>query len=383
MRVLHLIHNLEIGGAQVLLRTLLAGQRASDVDATVAAWRRGGPILDELAGNGESVHLCPPASSGSLWGTYRWLRSLLDEHGPDVLHAHMPDSSFWGSVLSRRCGLPFIVSYYSNRLLFHSIDRDSLYGRIRWHLLKYGAGRAAANVACTQSVREQMTRDLQLPETEVDVVLNGVEVPPEPKRPDAAACGAAGAARGPMILAVGRLEEIKGQYQLVDCAPRLLQQHPDARIVIVGEGPMAARWKDRAARLGVDRAITFTGRVDDPVEYLCEADVYVSPSRYEGISLGLLEAMSWRVPVVASRVVGNVDVISDGVEGLLYPLDDADALADAIARVLEEVGATGMRVDNARAKVEARFSAEAMCAGYRDIYLRAMSGRRPPYPRRR
>ena len=104
MRVLHLIHNLETGGAQVVLKSLVEGQRGTEVGPVIAVWKRGGPLLDDLVAAGESVHLCAPDCSGSLLRTARWLCSVVDLHCPDVVHAHMPDSGFWGVMLAHEIG---------------------------------------------------------------------------------------------------------------------------------------------------------------------------------------------------------------------------------------------------------------------------------------
>ncbi|MEQ8661722.1 MAG: glycosyltransferase [Gammaproteobacteria bacterium] len=350
MRVLHLIHNLEIGGAQVLLRQIAAGQQGSAVEPVVAAWRHAGPLVRELAEAGVTVHVCAPPVAGSPWRTARWLSGLVARYRPQVIHAHMPDSAFWAGLLSVRHGVPAVVSYYSSRILFHTIDPGSLYGRLRFAILRWGARRAAANVACSHSVVASVQADVGLAADAIDVVFNGVAAPDGAamQAAQAARAAARAAGRAPRVLAVGRLFEIKGQDQLVRCARRLRERVPDARIVIVGEGPCLAAWRALADELGVTGTVEFTGRVADPAEYLRAADVYVSPSRYEGLSLGLLEAMGWGVPVVASRVEGNVDLIRDGIDGVFFPYGDSDALADAITAVLADVGAARARVHRAR-----------------------------------
>lgn len=370
MRVLHLIHNLEVGGAQVLLESLLAAQATHEQVPLVAAWRRGGPLVEAVEALGVRVAVCPARESGSVPRTYRWLAGLVREHRPAVVHAHMPDSGFWARVLGTRFKTPYVVSYYSSRLLFSTIDATSLYGRLRWAILRDAARNATANVACSASVRERMVADLGLGERDVGLVVNGVPIPAADRVQHARRARAAALAQGaaPHVVAVGRLHELKGQEQLIRCAARLRRRHPGARISIVGDGPMLAPWRALARDLGVAEAVCLTGQVADPAEFLRHADVFVSPSHYEGISVSLLEAMSWNVPVVASRVAGNVDVVEDGVNGLFYPLGDVDALADAVSSVLADPAAARRRVERARARVIDEFSAASMCRAYDAVY---------------
>ena len=370
MRVLHLIHNLEIGGAQVLLKNLIECQFGRSVEPVVAIWKRRGPILDELQATLPDLPV-HDLSGGNAVGTVRRLRAVAAAEAVDVVHAHMPDSAFYAGLLARR-DLPSVVSYYSNSILFHTIDRRRLYGKLRWKMLDWGARRARANVACALTVRERMVEELALPVDAIDVVFNGVPMPDDAAFEGALSARAARRAAGtaPVVVAVGRLASIKGQIRLVECAPILREILPSARIRIVGEGPMQAEWQARAVALGVDDIVEFTGRVADPARELATADVYVSPSSYEGISLGLLEAMGAGVPVVVSAVEGNVDVVRHGDNGLLFDVDDREALARAIAETVSDPGSADARARRGRDGVLREFSAEAMAAGYEAIYRR-------------
>jgi glycosyltransferase involved in cell wall biosynthesis len=132
---------------------------------------------------------------------------------------------------------------------------------------------------------------------------------------------------GRLLVSVARLTPVKG----VDVAVKALHQLPDAHLIVIGDGPERAAL-DAAAPKG---RVTFTGQLphEDVLRYLRAADIYVLSSRTEGLSHTLLEALAVGTPSVASRVGGNPEVVTDGVDGLLVPPDDPAALADAIRRL--------------------------------------------------
>src|SRR5207302_9722355 len=128
--------------------------------------------------------------------------------------------------------------------------------------------------------------------------------------------------------------------------------HPDARFVVVGDGPMRSKL-ERAAR---GLPFTFTGAVDDVPAQLAGFDVFALPSRFEGLCLAVIEAQAAGVPVVATPVGGIVETAVPGETGLLVPPGDAPALADAILRVLDRPEEAAAMAAEARRRVLGRFS---------------------------
>ena len=154
----------------------------------------------------------------------------------------------------------------------------------------------------------------------------------------------------PLVVTSARLYPWKN----LDFLIRLVPEFPaNARLVIVGGGPEHERLSQVIARLGLEGRVTITGNVShDAVQrYLRAADVFVLNTRYEGLSHVMLEAMAAGTPVVASRVGGNPEVIDDGRNGLLVPLDDAGAIAGAIAHLLAAPDEATRLADAARQDV--------------------------------
>jgi glycosyltransferase involved in cell wall biosynthesis/ADP-heptose:LPS heptosyltransferase len=178
-----------------------------------------------------------------------------------------------------------------------------------------------------------------LPPERIHVVPNGVDA----KALDRAAPGAellrddlGLSERARIVLNIGRLSKHKGTVHLIEAMPRILLEHPDAHLLVVGRGP---RWKQLSATveaLGLEKSVHFLGERWDAARLLHLAECFVLPSIYEGMSTALLEAMACRVPVVATAVSGTPEVLEDGVNGLLVPPADAVAIASAVAQILSQ-----------------------------------------------
>jgi glycosyltransferase involved in cell wall biosynthesis len=172
---------------------------------------------------------------------------------------------------------------------------------------------------------------------------------------------------GRVVGNVARLVEQKDQRALVEAAPAILERFPDARFVVVGDGPLRAELERRADGLPFE----LTGARDDVPELLAGFDVFAFPSRFEGLCLAVIEAQAAGVPVVATPVGGIRETVVDGETGLLVPVGDAAALAAAVCRLLEDPELSARLAAEARSRVRERYSVEHMV----EQTLRLYSGR--------
>ncbi|MEV7963505.1 glycosyltransferase family 4 protein [Oerskovia paurometabola] len=306
---------------------------------------------------------------------WRWSRAYRSLR-PDVLHVQcFGPNGVYATALGRVTRTPLVVSSHGETF---ADDHDAL-GTSWWMRTWFGAAlaRADAVTGCSTIVTEDLAERFGY-EGAV-VVPNGVELGAGAADPVAAADAAE-----PVLLAVGRVEHVKGFDLLLEAfaASPLAER---ARLTIVGDGSELAELRRRARTLGVEDRVSFPGMLgpDAVAEALAAATVVVVPSRKEAASIVVLEA--WRAgrPVVGTVLGGPRTLLTDGVDGLLVDPRDAGALADAIGSLLDAPDLAAALGAAGRREVE-RYTWEAVVDRYDDLYervLRSRAARRARAPR--
>ena len=171
-----------------------------------------------------------------------------------------------------------------------------------------------------------------------------------------------------LVLYVGRLVPRKGIEYLLEAWRDIVTGFPDARLLLLGDGPLHQSLKANLGRLGIDGTARFAGRVDNVPEYLRAADLFVLPSLQEGLPNALLEAMASGAPIVATRIGGVVDIADDGVDALLVTPGDPMGLAGAMGAMLgnnalrERLSAAAVR------KIADAYCLESRVERYKNLY---------------
>jgi glycosyltransferase involved in cell wall biosynthesis len=195
-------------------------------------------------------------------------------------------------------------------------------------------------------------------------IPNGVEVQDIQPKADYAISGPA------RLIFVGRFHECKGIDRLFH-AIKLIQQeqsHKRLNLTLLGTGSLDTELERLAQELGIASSVHFQGQVTDVIPFLQESDIFVLPSKAEGISNALLEAMACGLPCVTTNNAGNRFVISSGENGLLVPVDDDTALAEAILQCISDQQLRELLGRNARMTVELHYSIESVAKRYVQLY---------------
>lgn len=216
-------------------------------------------------------------------------------------------------------------------------------------------------VANTEHIAEWIV-DQGWPAGKVRCIPNFAAAPPEAAPADRAALTTPEDA--PLLLAMGRLHEAKAH----DVSLTALTQVPEAYLWIAGVGPQEARLKSMATALGVESRVRFLGWRTDASALYRAADICVFPSRYEPLGNVVIQAWAHGLPVVAAASQGPAALIEDGEDGLLVPVDDADALAQSIRRLLDDPMLRIRLVQQGGERVETEFSEAAVVAQWRQLF---------------
>lgn len=241
--------------------------------------------------------------------------------------------------------------------------------RYRW-LRRALAPMVDRYVAVSRELERYLLSDVGVPARKVVRITNGVDAErfqPADCRPE-----------GPVTIgSVTRMQEVKDPLTLARAFVQLLSRGVDARLVLVGDGPLLPEVRELLRGAESSGRAIFAGSREDVPELLRSFDVFALSSRVEGISNTILEAMATGLPVAATRVGGNAELVEDGVTGTLVPPRDPEALAEALARYVADARLRREHGSRARSKVEKEFGLDGMIARYLGVYDGLLAKGRP------
>jgi glycosyltransferase involved in cell wall biosynthesis len=279
-----------------------------------------------------------------------------------VVHVHGYAAADFGRIAARVAGA---------RLVLHEHFADPRMPPYQSLADRVLAPLTDAAIAVSRSTREFLVRERFVPADRVHLIWNGApleEFAPIPNERARATREALGLPHdAPVVGTVGRLSAQKGHRFLLEAAARLAAHREDVRFLVVGDGDLMDDLRRRAARLGIERRVSFAGHRTDVRDVLGTIDVFCLSSLYEGTPLALFEAMAAGKAIVSTAVDGCREVLEEGVTGLLVPPADPDALASALGRVLAD---TALRRSLAGKALEAsrRFDVRACVESIETLY---------------
>jgi glycosyltransferase involved in cell wall biosynthesis len=364
MNITHVVENLDRGGLERMVLELVKLQHRQGHRCQVVCLFERGTHAQELDELGIPVHACGKRRGLDLRALRR-ARRMVSVHATDVLHTHNAMAHYQAALATCGLNLRHVINTR------HGMGANHRAGRREWLYRRALARTDAVVMVCQAACRDAIRRGI-VPAEKAKVVPNGIQVesfqPASQTMRERLLRMLQLPVQTRVIGSVGRLNWAKDQAGLIRAFRQLHAQQPDAVLVLIGGGELRAELQQCAIDEAVADYVHFLGDRNDVRELLRGFDLFVLSSLSEGYSMALLEACAVALPIVATTVGGNGEIVHDGGTGRLVPPGDPTALANAMLDLLrnpEQALALGR---SARAWVEQHGSLEAMAMRYASIY---------------
>lgn len=361
IKILHIISSLNTGGMENGLINLINCSTVQQFNHKICCTTKSGALANRLIHDIEIFEL-NKADGNSLRHILQIVR-LLKKESPDIVHTRS-----WGGIDGIIAGttvrVPIIV-HGEHGYLPDDPYGNSLKRRLIRKVLSYAIDHY---VAVSGDIKQWMSQAIGIKSCLIKKIINGVDAKkffPEDKEKIKAFYGL----RSNVVIGtVGRLDPIKQQHLLIKAFSMLEHNRHNLSLIIIGDGYERIRLEALRKTLPCAHCIKFFGNRDDVYKLYNLMDIFVLPSKNEGLSNTILEAMACGVPVIATSVGGNPELVKNGETGLLVLPNSENAIQMAITYYLENPEIRKLHGKNGRLKVEKCFSLQRMVAEYENLY---------------
>jgi glycosyltransferase involved in cell wall biosynthesis len=369
-RILIVIAQLDIGGAERQVVNLVTGLAQRGFDVSVAVFYPNGELEGQLRSSGVVVHHLKRTTKHGL-ETILSLRRLLRRHPVDVVHSFLWPANWRARAAAIWARVPIVISSSRSvetwlRLPHVVLDR----------ILARGTDAIVVNAA---AIRDYLVQREGVPRELFHVIPNGIDLEAFEGPPSIRAARAS--LKLPpsahVILTVGNLQPEKNHEDFLALAATIRRDHPEAVFVVVGDGPRRSFLAQRAEELGLEGCVRWEGRTSDVVPYFAACDVFINTSQREGCCNAILEAMAMARPVVAYDVGGNPELVQDGQTGRIVSFGRVDDLSRAVAIYLDQPDLARAHGEVGAQRVRRDFSRDAMVNRTIALYGDLMSREEP------
>lgn len=367
-----MVTNFKIGGTERQFTNLARTIDSSRFDLHLGCLQNYGELLAEI----ETLNIPRPEfqiaslyGPKTLWQTLRLAR-YIRRHRIQVVHSYGFYANVFSVPAARLAGNPIVVASIRD-------TGDILTARQR-RVQRTVCRLADCVLVNAEAIRQALLCEGYNPR-KIVIIRNGIVLSRFEKHQKGSALrqelGLSASHR--LVLVSSRLNQMKGIEYFLDAAAVVARAFPDVRFLVVGDGAQRKELEEHCRRLGLERAMVFTGFRTDVPELLSETTLSVLPSLSEGLSNSLLESMASEVAVIATTVGGNPEIIEDGVSGILVPPRDAEALAQAMINLLADPHLTARYARAGKHRVSELFSMERSVGETERLYERLVKVRVP------
>lgn len=375
IKLIYVDESHSIGGAEEYLKMLLKGF-SNDLEITLI--HRNSPRHNHFYADLKTAELTlepdiydkPASLLQSYFAIFRQYRR-------DLLHVNLPAPNYCRSAMmaAYMCGVPGIVatSHLPNQR-FPRSTLGMLAGRSIWDWIVWRGVFSIidASIVVSQASADSLMKNYPARPDRVRCIHNGVDLSRfarvettdiEDVKKDLGI-----SANDLVVTSVGRLHPQKGYRYLLKAMQIINRALPGVKLILVGDGPLRGELAGLATDSGLEDKVIFAGQRDDIPRILAASDIYVNSSLFEGLPFSILEAMAAGVPVVATAVDGNKEIVTDAYNGIVVPPEDAEALAKAVSILASDSNRRSTLGMQGREVVSNRFSTDMMLRKTEQLY---------------
>ena len=362
LRVMHLIHQLGAGGAENGIVNIANHIDCNAFESAICAFVGGGALTKRLDLKRTALFEMEKRSGNDIRLPFNLYR-LFRRWKPDIVHTHAWGTLLEGIVAARFAKVPAVI--HGEHGTLQDKAQNIVIQRFLWRSVDRVLSVSAAHA-------RQMSKTIGFPVDRIDVLANGVNTDLFGKQTPNIKDELGLADDSFVIGTVGRLVPVKNQRLLIRTFANLTTRHNQLHLVITGDGPLKRELESMANALNCREHVHFLGRRSDVPRIMAGLDVFVLCSHSEGMSNTILEAMSSGLPVIATDVGGNPELVVHGRTGMLVPSDNDDALGAAIESLIVDADLKVSMGRYGRERAAREFSLQAMVRRYEKLYQRCL-----------
>lgn len=368
IHIMHVIYGFSMGGAENRLANLINGIDQDTFISSICCIKKSGIIVTRL--KRKDIKIFELHRKGKDYLLCLKLASLFRKEKVDIIHTH-GWSGFDGVIGAKLACVPVIIHSEQGKDIedIYNIKKRRILGR---KLISYLVNQL---VTVSEEIKESLAKTAKIPQEKILTIHTGVDIQrfnikiDKIKKKEEVGIG------GKVIVigTVGRLDPIKSYDTLLYCAKEVLNEFPDLRFLFVGNGPMRRNLEELTIKLGIREKVTFIGERLDIPELLNIMDIFVLPSLSEGLSNTILEAMASGLPIIATRVGGNPEMVVDGETGFLVSPKDYQSLSKVIIQLLKNPSLCKKIGLTAQERAKNHFPLSKMIISYEELYKKLIN----------
>ncbi len=367
INLLYLNYSYDIGGIETLVLNMCRYLDKSKFNMYICSLKKDNVLKSEFEEMNIPLHVIVKKEGIDIGLIFK-LRKLFRKLDIDIVHTHNAAQWFYGALAVIGLNKPKII--HTQHSVLEQGKNKLLYS------LRFLAKKTAFIVCVAEYVADYMVNKGKLFKEKVKVVYNGITVEKFELTVDGKQKKESlGVPAGYKLLGiVARLVPVKDHKTLLDALKLVLQKGNKVKLLIAGGGELAKDLEEHAIELEIEKEVVFLGKRRDIPEILNVLDIFILSSISEGLSVTLLESMASGLPVVATDVGGNAEVVIQGKTGVLVPSGNSEELARAIIGLLENEEKTISMGREGKKQVREKFNIEKMINEYRELYSKMVNG---------